>query len=319
MNRIALLSNPNSTGNQSMLPRVRDYCALHEDIFHYEIERVDQIGAALRSIARVRPKVLVVNGGDGTVQAILTELYHGDQFGESPPPVAVLANGKTNLIALDLGADKDPITALERIRELAKEDLAAHIVSRELISLSDGLGQRPVLGMFIGGAGLAETMLYCRNRIYPLGLPNWLAHFITLIVGLMSILVRRRMSFLPEPAPLLKITVMKRGELNGRFALLMVTTLRRILFSGNIPGAGSMQLIVVERSVPSLLRAFVAALRGRLGRHRLQGVHLAQGDEIRIGGGCSSVLMDGELFETTADRSIILRPTAPLPFLKLAA
>jgi hypothetical protein len=54
----------------------------------------------------------------------------------NPPPVAVLPNGKTNLIALDLGADGDPIAALERVLELARTDMVPHIVSRELISLS---------------------------------------------------------------------------------------------------------------------------------------------------------------------------------------
>ena len=41
---VALLSNPRSSGNQSMLPRVRSFCARHDDIFHYEVEHVDQIG-----------------------------------------------------------------------------------------------------------------------------------------------------------------------------------------------------------------------------------------------------------------------------------
>ena len=59
-------------------------------------------------IARVKPKVLVINGGDGTVQSALTELYHGGHFEGTPPPVAVLPNGKTNLIALDLGAEGRP-------------------------------------------------------------------------------------------------------------------------------------------------------------------------------------------------------------------
>jgi hypothetical protein len=36
--------------------------------------------------------------------------------------VAVLPNGKTNLIALDLGATGDPIDALERVLELAEGD-----------------------------------------------------------------------------------------------------------------------------------------------------------------------------------------------------
>ena len=321
---VALLSNPRASGNQAMLPRVRRFCAEHKDIFHYEVEHVDQIGAALRSIARVKPKVLVINGGDGTVQAALTELYHGGHFADAPPPVAVLPNGKTNLIAHDLGADGDPIRALERVVEIARSDLVPHIVDRELIALSNGdPARRPVLGMFLGGAGLAETMLYCRHKIYPLGLPNWLAHFITLILGLVGVLVGRRARFLPTPPRPLTVSVMQSGVLQGRFAFLMVTTLQRLLFSGNMPGAGeragAMQLLVIERSIPALVRALVAAIRGRLGRYRLTGVHLARGQEIRIEGEHSSVLLDGELFEADCGRPIVLRPTAPVPFLKLAA
>jgi len=32
--RIALLSNPKSTGNIAQLSRIREYCADHPDIFH---------------------------------------------------------------------------------------------------------------------------------------------------------------------------------------------------------------------------------------------------------------------------------------------
>ncbi len=85
--RIALLSNPKSTGNLAQLPRIRAFCAEHPDIFHYEVEHANQVGEALRTIAHVRPKVLVINGGDGTVQAALTELYNGGHFGEQPPPL----------------------------------------------------------------------------------------------------------------------------------------------------------------------------------------------------------------------------------------
>src|SRR3712207_8186469 len=178
MARVALLSNPRSTGNRALLPRVRSFCAAHKDIFHYEVEHVDQIGTALRTIALVEPRVLVINGGDGTVQAALTEIHNGRHFGDEPPPVAVLPNGKTNLIAYDLGAEGDPLETLKQVLDIARSDLGRHIVERELITLQGGTsGGRPVLGMFLGGAGLADTMLYCRHKIYPLGLPNGLAHF----------------------------------------------------------------------------------------------------------------------------------------------
>ena len=84
MTCVALLSNPRSTGNRSLLPRVRSFCAGRPDIFHYEVEEVGQIGEALKTIARVNPKILVINGGDGTVQATLTELYHGGHFAREP-------------------------------------------------------------------------------------------------------------------------------------------------------------------------------------------------------------------------------------------
>jgi len=35
--RIALLSNPKSTGNLAQLPQIREYCDAHPDIFHYEV------------------------------------------------------------------------------------------------------------------------------------------------------------------------------------------------------------------------------------------------------------------------------------------
>ena len=78
--RIALLSNPKSTGNLAQLPRIREYCADHPDVFHYEVEHASQIGEAMKSIARVRPKILAINGGDGTVQATLTELYNARHY-----------------------------------------------------------------------------------------------------------------------------------------------------------------------------------------------------------------------------------------------
>lgn len=326
MIRIALLSNPRSTGNRSLLPRVRSFCAHHPEIFHYEVERVDQIDAALRTIARVEPRVLVINGGDGTVQATLTELYHGGQFEGTPPPVAVLPNGKTNLIALDLGATGDPIVALERVLELAQGDLTDHIVTRELIALTheeNGVGDdlKPVLGMFLGGAGLTEVMLYCRNKIYPLGLPNWLSHILTALALLVSLVLGIRAAFLPDRPGPVKVSLIRQGAIQGSFSLLMVTTLRKLLIGSRIANqpSGSLQLMAIDQNPIALVRALIAGLFGRLGSGIVNGVHIRRGDEIRIEGDRSSVILDGEIFQAGAGQSIVLRPTAPLPFLRLAA
>ncbi|MFP5455180.1 diacylglycerol kinase family protein [Rhizorhabdus sp.] len=323
MAAVALLSNPRSTGNLSMLPRMRSFCASQSDIFHYEVESVEQIGEALRTIARVNPKVLVVNGGDGTVQAALTELYLGNHFDGSPPPVAVLPNGKTNLIALDLGAVGDPIAALQRVMDIARSGIEEHVVVRELIALSDGSdGSRPVLGMFLGGAGLADTILYCRNKIYPLGLPNGISHFLTAIAVLVTLILGIRTAFLPPAARPLKVSMMRAGQIQGRFSLLIVTTLHKLLLGSSTGGSaasGALQLMVVEQRPLPLLRALFAGIFGRVGRDRMDGVHFEYGDEIQIEGERSSVILDGEIFQADAGKPIVLKTTPPVPFLRLAA
>ncbi|MDR7156056.1 hypothetical protein J2W40_002894 [Sphingobium xenophagum] len=319
---VALLSNPKSTGNRQSLPRVRSYCASNPDIFHYEVEHVEQIGRAFQTIARVDPVVIVINGGDGTVQASLTELYQGEHFKGRVPPIAVLPNGKTNLIALDLGIHGDPIKALERIVAIAKAGVDDHVVARELIALSDGqVGSRPVLGMFLGGAGLADYMLYCRNQIYPLGLSNGLSHFITAMAVLVSLLFGISARFLPPSSKPVSISLIRDGQLVGRYAVLIVTTLERLLL-GVQPGdsrRGNMKLMAVDQNLPALLRLMWASLFKRVGKRQMQGIHLEQGDTIRIEGNHSSVILDGELFEASEGKPIVLRSTQPVPFLRLAA
>jgi hypothetical protein len=324
--RIALLSNPKSTGNIAQLSRIRSYCAEHPDIFHYEVEQVEQIADALRTIARVRPKLLVINGGDGSVQAALTEMYNGDHFGEERPPVAVLPNGKTNLIALDLGVQGDPIVALQRLVELARGDLTPHLVARELIALQTDGTAKPVIGMFLGGAGLAETMLYCRTKIYPLGLPNGVSHVLTAMALMLRLVFKVRASFLPGDGKPLQISTRGQGHVSGRFAVLAVTTLDKLLLSGELGGSnrggakrGGLKLLTVDERPMSLIRAFVASLLGKLDQLKLRGVHLEETDEISIEGDRSNVILDGETFSAEIGKPIRLTPARPLSFVRLAA
>ena len=321
--RIALLSNPRSTGNVAQLPRIRAFCAEHPDVFHYEVERAEQIGDAMKTIARVKPKLLVINGGDGTVQAALTELYNGDHFAEGAlPPVAVLPSGKTNLIAMDLGVQGDPVRSLERLIALAQGGLTPHLVAREMIALSGGAkGGKPVIGMFLGGAGLADIMLYCRNRIYPLGLPNGMSHVLTAFAVVLRQVFGLRAKFLPpDPRPL-SISVRKGAAITGRFALLAVTTLEKLLLSGELDGQGrgTLKFVAVEQRAGSLLNAFFASLGGKLGTRKMVGVHVEEADEISIEGDSSQVILDGETFSAEIGMPIFLRRAAPLSFVRLAA
>lgn len=324
MTLIALLSNPQSTGNKSGLPEMRAYCANQPEIFHYEVEAVEQIAMALKSIALVRPKLLVINGGDGTVQATLTEMYQGEYFGDNPPPVAVLPNGKTNLIALDLGAHGDALDTLKQMLEITRNNLEDHLVVRKLIALSDASHSRPVLGMFLGGAGLAEIILYCRNKIYPLGLPNSVSHIIAALATVVALMFNASARFLPVTSSNMRISMVRHGELQGNFSVLMVTTLEKLLLRSTAGAEsaehmGNMKFVAVENNRSGLWTMIKDTIFGRFGSRAGAGLHLERDDMIEIEGDSGCVVLDGELFEARRGHPITLRTTKPIPFLRLAA
>ena len=102
----------------------------------------------------------------------------------------------------------------------------------------------------------------------------------------------------------------------------MVTTLKKLLIGSSVagnPATGALQLMAIDQNPAALIRALIAGLFGRLGSGIMNGVHIRRGDEIRIEGDRSSVILDGEIFQAGAGRSIVLRPTDPLSFLRLAA
>jgi hypothetical protein len=277
----------------------------------------------MRTIARVEPRVLVINGGDGTVQAALTELYNGGHFGKRPPPVAVLPSGKTNLIALDLGARGDPIDTLERLIDLARsDDLDRYTVARELIALRrPGLEERPVIGMFLGGSALAETMLYCRHKIYPLGLPNSVSHALTAIAYIARLLLKLKANFLPLPPTRTELVFPERDRISGRFAFLAVTTLNRMLLSQQLggQGGGPLKVVAVEERPSTVFRALLAGLTGGYKGKKMSGIHFEEVHQVTIEGESSHLILDGETFRAETGSPIHLMPAQPLSFVKLAA
>jgi len=163
-------------------------------------------------------------------------------------------------------------------------------------------------------------MLYCRHKIYPLGLPNGLSHLITAVAVLMRIFLRLRAGFLPpQPSPLQVSSQSER--LSGRFSLLAVTTLERLLLSGELGAGrpGALKLLAIDERPLSVLRALFASLRGSLGRSKLSGVHFQETDEVQIEGDRSDVILDGETFRAEIGNPIVLRAAQPLSFVRLAA
>src|SRR3546814_5559858 len=70
--------------------------------------------------------------------------------------------------------------------------------------------------MFLGGAGLADYILYCRHKIYPLGLSNGLSHFLTALAVIFSLLLGIGGKYMPPRARPIQVSLIREGQLRGR-------------------------------------------------------------------------------------------------------
>ena len=139
---------------------------------------------------------------------------------------------------------------------------------------------------------------------------------------LMKLVLGMKGSFLPpDPEPLSVSLRDEKERITGRFSLLAVTTLEKLLLSSELGGRreGVLKLLAVEERPSSILRGLFASLAGKLGREKVRGVHFEEAHEITIEGENSNVILDGEMFRAQLGRPINLTPAQPLSFVKLAA
>lgn len=68
-------------------------------------ENMDELTESLEDFAKTGLDLLVIDGGDGAVREVMSRAP--EAFGDRMPRFAVLPSGKTNALALDLGAPRD--------------------------------------------------------------------------------------------------------------------------------------------------------------------------------------------------------------------
>ena len=176
------------------------------------------------------------------------------------------------------------------------------------------------------GPGVIVLGLSIGSGEFLLGPAVFVRHGLTLLwITAVAVVLRQvfgfRASFLPPEPAMLSVQVRRGGAITGRFAFLFVTTLEKLLLSSEVRsgGNGPLKFVAVEQNPVSMLRAFMASLVGRLGRTKLDGVHVEEADEIAIEGEASRVILDGETFRAGLGKPILLKPAPPLSFVRIAA
>lgn len=254
---------------------------------------------ALDAFAADGVNLVVVNSGDGTVQAILTLLFAGSGF-RSLPLLALLSGGTTNMTHQELGLHGPGIEALRRLLNwLHHGEGEAFIRRRSLLKVQTASCPQPLYGFFFGAAGIFKGIQFFHSRFHRLGLSGDPAHL--LILGRFLWALARRKDELVAPEHI-AIRADACGSVAIEALVPLVTTLDRLIlglkpFWG--PDRGPLRLTVVGARPRRLLCALPSLVWGRnhSGATPANGYLSCRTREIRLGmrGGFA---LDGELFAT---------------------
>jgi hypothetical protein len=260
--RIGVLLNPLSGRVRRQLPRFRALLQQLPGATVAQAHEPAQIDTAIHGWALTADDLLVVVGGDGTLQAALTSLLHPD--GGHMPQVLVVPAGTTNMSASAIGLRGSPFRVIKAlVRELNQGRHAARERPLAVLQVTDSNSPRVQCGMFFGAGTIVTGVRYYHQQVRPTGLKGLAGPLTAFVRMLLALFSRRAGHLLP--------VVDARLTLNGAvreapWLLILATTLDRLLL-GSTPFWGTepqpMRLTAISQTPARLCRALPAVLRGR--------------------------------------------------------
>ncbi len=309
---LAVITNRLSTHNKRAGNWIDPLLAREQGVLHVALTDVAQTAAAVRRCAEAGARTIVVNGGDGTAGLIFGALLNGSPYKE-PPAVALLPGGKTNMTAAAWSLRGGAPEALKQVLAYHRDGtLEAHAVPRAVMSVRDG-DMEPRYGAFFGAADIVEGILFCRKHIYPLKMPNAASHSAAI-----SLLLWRSLVASGDTKPIL-LRQNERELPGGKFFVFAATTLDRLILGLRPeppPGAGAGPLVYVnvEHKPMAILRALPDVIRRKLRPGKGRNVGRAHDLCLTFTG---AYTIDGEMYEASADRNLILDSRDILRFIQL--
>jgi len=318
--RIGLISNPYSGGNRKGLQPVEKRLAGYGRTIHQQVVEPQQVAAAIRDFASRGVDLVAVNGGDGTISAVLTALFTTEWPDRRLPFLALLRAGTTSMLARDVGLPGSRLQGLSRLLDWAYAGRgAASLIKRPVLRLKWEKGGEPLYGMFFGTGGIYEGIKFCHARIYKKGVRGELAAGLTLMRFLLAAARGDRRIV---PPAIMHVGLEGRAMQDMNILILFVTTLGR-LFLGMRPYWGTedgpLHFSAIRSDAAHLLRAAPSLIRGRRNRWASpRNGYLSQNLRnlrLSLQGGFT---LDGQLYESNPQNgALLLSSGGEVDFLRL--
>jgi hypothetical protein len=266
--RIGMLNNPLSGGNRNGLQKIRNAAAaVRPEVLQREVQTPSDVATAIADFAREEVNILVVNGGDGTVQAALTAIFHKKLFTTMPVLAVLRSAGTTSMIAGDIGLNGSRESALHRLFSWARTKNAnATVAQRPVLRVQVPAKKEPVYGMFFGAAAIYQATHFCHQKIHARGVRGEKAAGAALARFLVAVMLKDRKVISAVP---ITTRVDQNPAEQQKYLLVLITTLQR-LFLGLHPYWGSepkpLHYTAVGASPRHFLRSLPSLMRGRQSR-----------------------------------------------------
>jgi diacylglycerol kinase (ATP) len=316
MTRIGVISNARSKRNKSSM---RDFFTLlsqHPQVLHRSFYEISDLGDCLAYMAAENVSHLVISGGDGTVQAAVSQLINSSPFRQMPK-LSLLSAGMTNVIARDVGLRDLPAVGLRRLVERAEAGYSGELIERPVISLDLGDDGPMIHGFLLGAIGFYQGTLLGRRDVHRLGAQQGLAAKLSIAWSVGKFLWQG-----PGPKSVFNGERVVLGIDNDAATeqdlfMLLSTTLDSLL-PGIMPfwgeGRGAIKLTTIDHPPKRFASAVLPILLGRPKPWMSRaGYHGRRVDRIFIEMK-GPVVMDGEIFETDGGQSVSISTGPTMQF-----
>jgi Diacylglycerol kinase catalytic domain len=308
---IAVVNNPASGNNRrgNRLNAILDGLR-RSGVAHAEADSLDGLVAATQRLLADGVELVVVNGGDGTVQAVLTGIFRAPRTARVPI-LAVLPGGTTNTTARNVGYGARAEQALaELVAGAERGQLPGRVEKRPVLRIDRGSVPEPLYAMFFGAGAVYHGIRFSKDQVESRGLRGQLGAGLSLAVFLWRVVSGGKGELFP---PLRASTTVDDGEMEREdlFGILASTMDRQFLGLRPYWGreAAPIHYSTLAYSVRSPVRAATAVMRGKPNRFVRPELGYKSCNAFRIELEIDSgFTLDGELFP--ADESTPLRLTA---------
>jgi diacylglycerol kinase (ATP) len=318
--RVGVLINPESGTNRESLQALLHVLDEYQPTIHRYIVGPASIAGALATMAAQQVDVLAVCGGDGTVQAVLTALFHNGPF-TVLPSLALIAGGTSNMTAADVGVGGKPARALRRVLAWSEgRGPTGQVVRRPILRVDGGAGSAPQFGMFFSAAGIVEVTRArwaTRQQARSKPMRGGLGTAVTVGRYLLGLTLGRRVV---EPTPI-TVRLDGRSYSANNYLALFITTLER-LNPGIRPywgeGQGPLRYTAVAYQPRNLLLAAPSLIRGRPSRYLTPECGYTSGNiheaVLQLQTECA---LDGEILRSVPPRALAVTYGGEVNFVRL--